>query len=246
MSALPKTQFKGKLILELGPMFSGKTTRLIEHYTKHQLAKKRCLIIKHSLDTRYDEECIVAHNKRQVPASISCSSLDVVDEIAGNYDVICIDEIQFFEDAPIFCDKWANQNIVVVASGLSGTFDRKEFPVISKLLPLAEETNFSKAICVETDNDAQFTFRKNDSTETILVGGEDIYKAVDRITYFTENHIPIIEHDLNEFMKYAEIYEKKNNTIIDNKNLKEYFKNNYCNKCYPNILKGYLKTIVSK
>ena len=39
-------------------MFSGKTTELIRRYTRYELAGKKCILIKYSKDTRYDNNNI--------------------------------------------------------------------------------------------------------------------------------------------------------------------------------------------
>lgn len=39
-----------------------------------------------------------------------------------NYDVIGIDEGQFFQDIAIFCEEAANQGKIVVVAALDGTF----------------------------------------------------------------------------------------------------------------------------
>jgi hypothetical protein len=77
---------------------------------------------------------------------------------------------------------------IVEACGLNGTFDRKEFPIISKLLPLAENVTFLKAVCKENGNDAVYS-NINIAVEkgvTEVIGGSDKYNAVDRKTYYCD------------------------------------------------------------
>ena len=59
----------GKLNLICGPMFSGKTTELIRRYTRYELAGKKCILIKYSKDTRYDNNNIVTHDNNSYNAS---------------------------------------------------------------------------------------------------------------------------------------------------------------------------------
>jgi thymidine kinase len=132
-------------------------------------------------------------------ATVSCSELHTLDRITHNYNVICIDEIQFFEDAPVFCDKWASEGLTVEVAGLSGMYNRKPFHVISQLIPLAEEIVHKHAICSETGFDANYTDRlSNDSTD-IVIGGVDKYRAVDRIT-FLENKCHYINDLFDQFV----------------------------------------------
>ena len=52
----------GWIELVLGPMFSGKTTELLRRIRRYTVAKKRCLIVKHSKDDRYSKEKLSTHD----------------------------------------------------------------------------------------------------------------------------------------------------------------------------------------
>ena len=54
-----------------------------------------------------------------------------------DYDVVGIDEGQFFPDVVEFCDEAANLGKTVVVAALDGTFERKPFGNIVSLIPLA-------------------------------------------------------------------------------------------------------------
>lgn len=53
----------GYLELILGPMFSGKTTRLIQDYKAYKFIEKRVVVINYSLDTRYSETSLSSHDR---------------------------------------------------------------------------------------------------------------------------------------------------------------------------------------
>lgn len=184
---MPK-QYSGQLKLILGCMFSSKSSTLLSRYRRHTIAKRKCLLVKNRIDDRYDNTCIVTHDNVKIESSCMCSKLEEIDHLISEYDVICIDEIQFFPDAPYYCDKWANMGKIIEACGLNGTFRREPFDIISKLIPLAEDIYYIRAICPETGNEASFTKCTIDTTNTsgdVLIGGADKYRAVDRETYFT-------------------------------------------------------------
>ena len=198
----------GKLKLTLGPMFSGKTTELINRYTRYSIGGKKCLMIKYKGDNRYSEEEIVTHNGIKVKAVV-CKMLYEIDSIIKLYDVVCIDEIQFYKDGDIFCEKWANDGIIVEACGLNGTFKRTEFRIVSQLIPLAEDITYKTAICRETGNDAQFSFLttfEGESKEEII-GGAELYKAYDRETYmkYTPNAKLLSEAFLKRIIKIYDL-----------------------------------------
>ena len=69
-----------------------------------------------------------------------------------DYDVVGIDEGQFFPDVVEFCDGAANLGKTVVVAALDGTFERKPFGNIVSLIPLAEKVSKLSAVCVYCTN----------------------------------------------------------------------------------------------
>ena len=171
----------GKINLILGPMFSGKTSELIRRFKRYKLAGKNTILIKFKNDTRYDTEKISTHDNVKIDA-IKCEFLNEIDSVIDIYDIICIDEIQFFKDASFYCDKWANMGKIVEACGLNGDYKREPFEQISLLIPKIESVILLTAIDKYTGDEACFTKRIINSNETILIGGEDTYEAVSRKT----------------------------------------------------------------
>lgn len=175
----------GKLNLIIGPMFSGKSTMLLTRYRRYGIAGKRCLLVKYAGDVRYSgaEESIVTHDKIAYKAT-SCRFLSEIDQLVSQYDVVCIDEIQFYPDASTYCDRWANQGRIVEACGLSGDFRRCPFEQISLLIPLCDDIEHVKAVCRNTGEDAPFSKRLSSEVEQEVIGGIDKYSAVSRQIYF--------------------------------------------------------------
>ena len=77
--------------ITLGPMFAGKSTELLRKIKRHQIAGKKCLVIKYAADIRYSEKCVSTHDQVMCPA-ISCSMLKEVSSHAMEAEVIGIDE----------------------------------------------------------------------------------------------------------------------------------------------------------
>merc|ERR1711970_450559 len=116
---------KGKIQLILGPMFSGKSTELIRRLKRFQVAKYDVLIVKYAKDLRYDELGIATHDKQTLPA-VSATTLTPLSKQAEEFDVIGIDEGQFFPDI-IWAEKMANLGKIVVIAALDGTYQREPF-----------------------------------------------------------------------------------------------------------------------
>jgi len=120
----------------MGPMFSGKSTELVRLINRHKIANKKCLIIKNKLDDRYSAPNEVATLTlifmvyRIKMEAMACSSLikDVIQQKKHEgFDVIGIDEAQFFPDVVQGCETLAQLGKVVIVASLDGTFQRKPF-----------------------------------------------------------------------------------------------------------------------
>ena len=189
----------GMIDLVLGPMFAGKSTELLRRIKRYRVASKKCLVIKYSNDTRYSENCVATHDQQMIEA-VSCKDLLDVQQKAEEFEIIGIDEGQFFDNLVVFCEEMANQGKLVIIAALDGTFERKAFGSVLELIPLAESVTKLDAVCVDWKHSASFTKRLCDSKETELIGGADIYKPVWRGCYNKEDSNKIIpeEADLKE------------------------------------------------
>lgn len=213
--------FSGKIKFYSGPMFGGKSNLLMNDYIKCSLAKKKCLLIKYLEDNRYNN-CITHDSnysvskdkviyKNVVLNDFICKYLMEADDIINDYDIIFIDEIQFFKDNFIFCEKWANQGKDIVLAGLISTFERKLFSGMDKLIPLVEYININSAVCIDNGNEAYFSMRTNNDKNETMIGDDDIYKAVDRKTYYQNDGVKIKNY-LEMINEFNNIYNAKNNT----------------------------------
>ena len=168
----------GEIQLILGPMFSGKTTELLRRYRRYQVVGRRCLLIKHGADKRYSETKVSTHCRQEADA-IVLNKLDDFREWAC-YDVICIDEGQFFPDVTEISEFLANNGKIVIVAALDGTWQRKPFENIANLISASESIVKLTAVCMICKRDAPFTKRTCDDTALEVIGGADKYMAVCR------------------------------------------------------------------
>lgn len=173
---------RGHIQVIFGPMFSGKTTELFRRVRRYTVANKKCLVIKYIKDTRYSEEQAATHD-RQTLAARSCSLLSECADVLGDYDVIGIDEGQFFPDVVSFADSAALSGKIVIVAALDGTFQRKPFGSVLELVPLAEHVTKLNAVCMRCFRDASFTKRLGSETEVEVIGGSDKYISVCRACF---------------------------------------------------------------
>ena len=171
---------EGRLVLILGPMFSGKSTRLIEIIRKYTYKAKKTIMIKYFADKRYSEKSEVVTHDLIKYDSMDCKNLGDSFEILKNYDVIGIDEGQFFPDLVDICEKLVLLKKIVIIAALNGDFRMEPFPVISKSISKADKIKLLKAYCFNCHKDAKFSLRIVQSNETVLIGAGEAYKPACR------------------------------------------------------------------
>ena len=170
----------GSIKLIMGPMFSGKSTRLIETIRKSHYKAKKTLMISFYADKRYtDKSEVVTHDLIKYD-SIECSTLMEKFELLKNYDIIGIDEGQFFKDLVETCEKLANMGKLVIVAALNGDFMREPFPVIANLIPKVDKIKLLNAYCFNCHKCAKYSLRIVASNEKILIGAGEAYKPACR------------------------------------------------------------------
>lgn len=178
--------YKGRIELILGPMFSGKSSEIIRLIRRYKAAGSNCVIIKYDKDTRYSNDKFSTHDLQQHDAiSCNCKLMDVYSEMK-DYDVVGIDEGQFFEDIREFAEELAANGVVVFVSALDGKFTREKFGNILDLVPCAEAITKLSAICV-CGNNAAFTAKiagDLEHSDEPDIGGAEKYIPLCRACYF--------------------------------------------------------------
>lgn len=166
-------------------MFSGKTGEMFRVVRRHMIAKKQCIVIKYSLDTRYAVEEASTHDHFKMSATPAVALADVRAKCM-QHEVIGIDEGQFFPDVVEFAEEMANLGKTVIVACLDGTFQRKPFGRVLELLALAESVTKLSAVCMLCQANAAFSKRIGSETAVEVIGGADKYVAVCRACYFAD------------------------------------------------------------
>ncbi len=163
----------------MGNMFSGKTTELVRRLKRYEVIGKRILVINSSKDTRCFEHVLRTHDNMK----FDCIKTDDLNEL--NYqdvDVIAIDEAQFFIGLKVFVEKVLKRGKTVILTGLDGDYKQRKIGEIIDCIPLADKVFKLSAMCMECMDGTHgpFTKRIVDNTETELIGGKEMYRAVCR------------------------------------------------------------------
>ena len=171
---------EGRIELIVGPMFSGKSTRLIGVIRKFTYKAKKTIMVKFFADKRFTEKSEVVTHDLLKYDSIECKNLREHFDKLKNYDIIGIDEGQFFPDLVEVCEELALMKKTVIIAALNGDFRMEPFPVIAKIIPKADKIKLLKAYCFNCHKDARFTLRIVQSNETVLIGAGEAYKPACR------------------------------------------------------------------
>ena len=78
-------------------MFSGKSTELLRRLKRYEIGGHRILRVKFAEDTRYSNDSISTHD-RQTTKAVGAKLLSEIGDLWTTFDVIGIDEGQFFDD----------------------------------------------------------------------------------------------------------------------------------------------------
>jgi thymidine kinase len=180
------------LELIIGPMFSGKTSYLLDVYKKCKLCNIPIAVINHSSDDRYtnNNNVLSTHDKIMVPCILTKSLQELwnYDSLEENYNtlsenhifvrnanVILINEGQFFEDLyPCVLDMLREKKQVYI-SGLDGDFQRLKFGTILDLIPMCDKVVKLNSLCGICKNGTPGIFSKriSDEKEQFLIGSDN-------------------------------------------------------------------------
>ena len=165
------------LELIIGPMFSGKTSKLLELYRQYTFCNVPILVINHSLDKRYHNENLSTHDKNMIPCvSVSKISDAMTQENLDKFQVVLINEGQFFQDINESVRTLVEENRkTVYVCGLDGDFKRNKFGNLLELIPFADNIVKLHSLCYNCKNGtkAPFTCRLSEETEQTVIGSDN-------------------------------------------------------------------------
>ena len=174
-----------RLAIFTGPMWSGKTTKLIHHVLQYKHNFERVFPIKHSIDTRTSAQVIRARSGEALHDAHPCNQLH---GLGVEEDVLyAIDEAQFFDvdDLLLFCQRVVEttaQSHLAIA-GLDLDFAKHEFGGILPTIEWATENEIPAtvmrltAFCNACGRPAPYTQRLSTGGEqTVVIGDADVYQ----------------------------------------------------------------------
>jgi thymidine kinase len=202
MNNLQQTM-NGYLELFIGPMFSGKTSKLLDIYKQNQFCNIPVCVVNYADDTRYHDSMLSSHDKVMIPC-VQTKTLGGIwnyngveepfSEKAENHlqlrsaSVILINEGQFFPDLYECVVDMLKEKKQVYVCGLDGDFERNRFGSILELIPMCDNVTKLKALCSLCKNGTPgiFSLRLSNEKQQMLIGSDN-YIPVCRNCY--EKHL---------------------------------------------------------
>lgn len=174
---------RGFIEVITGSMFSGKTEELIRRLKRVRYANQKVQIFKPHIDTRYHDTEVVSHDANRIMSTPVSSSQNIL-LLAGDYDVIAIDEAQFFDEGlPDVCRVLANKGTRVIVAGLDMDYTGKPFGPMPAIMADAEYITKLHAICMQCGNLASYSFRLVQNDKKILLGETESYEPRCRVCF---------------------------------------------------------------
>ena len=183
----------GYLGMYIGPMYSGKTSKLLELYKQFSFCNVNTAVINFSEDTRYTNESMVStHDKQMIPCILSTSLFDsfpLEGKEFNKYSVYLINEGQFFKDIVPWVKSALGKphNKRIYICGLDGDYKRNMFGNWLDLIAYSDTVQKLTSICCDCrEKPAIFSHRVTTETKQKVIGSES-YIPLCRSCYQSRN-----------------------------------------------------------
>jgi thymidine kinase len=170
----------------VGPMFSGKSSRILSIVYRYSALGVPILVIKHAADVRYAANEVATHDGRRAPCVTASHFSDIEPSFLKQFRVVIVEEAQFFQGLVPFVEYVVDQlKVHLCLVGLDGDSERKPFGEILQCIPLADKVEKLSALCRRCANGTPgiFTYRNGHQGQQVIVAGADLYEAVCRDCY---------------------------------------------------------------
>jgi thymidine kinase len=155
----------------LGPMYAGKTTKLLSLYRE-----KGGQILDYA-DESETNGIMTNHNGDPAP----CIHLSRLSSYTGDASILYINEAQFFPDLLEFVKQQEHTHTLYLF-GLDGDFQRNPMGQILQVIPLCDTIEKLKGKCQRCSDDSLFSKRITTDTQQVLLD-ETAYVPLCRTCY---------------------------------------------------------------
>ena len=171
----------GRLTVITGPMWAGKTTRIIQMAKESLWSGKDVVAYRPSIDNRYSTSAITSHDG----LSIEAWTLDTNEPFIPRmpqYKTIILDECHFYPLRFAYrVQTMKEEGYNLICSGIHIDCDGKAvMPTMDKLMQFADNVEILTAECVRCGEVVHYTKRRKDAPEGSVGGAERYVNLCDR------------------------------------------------------------------
>ena len=175
-----------KLYFRYGTMGSAKTLNLLAVAHNYRSQKKRVLILKPRVDSRYGPSVVESRAGLRAEADLLLDRDTVIDpELLRGLDCVLVDEAQFLSGAMVEQLRRVTRthSLPVICYGLRTDFRTRLFEGSARLMELADTIEEIKVTCQYCNKKAILNMRVVDGRPTvdgaqIQIGGDEAYVPV--------------------------------------------------------------------
>ena len=164
-----------EFVIFTGPMFGGKTSRMLAALDRARYQSKNILAFKPKMDHRYDEDRIVTHMGHAWNAICVSEGSEILEHATG-VDVIAVDEAFMIDGIAETLISLYKSGKTIFVSTIQLSAAGLPFDEVQKMFPWATRVEVCPAVCSKCERDAYYTVAKVTGLNHIEVGGAETYE----------------------------------------------------------------------
>ena len=173
---------KNEFVMFVGPMFGGKTTKLLSAIDRYKYQGRNILAFKPQVDERYSKKEIVTHWGHKLDALRVTSGAAISRQVVkcfgttGN-GVIAVDEAFMIDGAGHHLTHLYRLGYTILVSSIQLCSDGTPYTEVMQMMPWATKIEVCPAVCTLCNSDAFFTEKIGGrSDHKVEVGGSEMYQ----------------------------------------------------------------------
>ena len=172
----------------VGPMFGGKTTRMLSQLERYRYQAETVYLFKPSIDARYDSNSVVTHTGVKSDAILTTDGYTIrstIERLTSLPCVVAIDEAFMLEGAAEAAIDLFKAGHTILVSSLQLSSDGSPYKEIMGMMPYATHIEVCPAVDSISKRDAYYTEKYGGRKDhAIEVGGAEMYRPRDWSGFF--------------------------------------------------------------
>ena len=169
-----------QFVMFVGPMFGGKTTRMLSQLERYRYQSKNVFLFKPAIDERYSKAKVVTHAGTGTEAFAVDHGQTIVSTIrrwTADPCVVAVDEAFMIPGSAQALLKLFSDGHTILVSSIQLSAAGEPFEEIKEMMPWATKIEVCPAVCTKCPSDAYFTQKLSSNVEHgIEVGGSELYE----------------------------------------------------------------------